>query len=160
MDEILGLETGVNGGFSGSQCFSDEALRFHATAVVGGLIGVATGAALAVSLRGGKEIVVCCVGDAATEQGVFWESINFAALHRLPIAYVCENNEWSVHTHISERQARPIAPRVSAFGVRVCGSIEDAVYAARHTGAPSFAEVRCERLCAHVRDMDDLRHVR
>lgn len=161
LDEILGLETGVNGGFSGSQSFSDPALRFHSTAIVGGLVGVATGTALAVKLRGADELVVCCIGDAATEQGVFWESLNFAVLHELSIVYICENNGLSVHAPLRVRQARPLRERVLAFGAHYCGwEPEDLRLALRmgrlHDG-PVFCEVRCERRCRHVSAMEDLR---
>lgn len=158
LDEILGLESGVNGGFSGSQSFCDPALRFHSTAIVGGLIGVATGAALAAQLRGSDEIVVCCIGDGATEQGVFWEAANFAALHQLPIAFVCENNELSVHAPIRARQAKALAGRVGAFGLQCHGGLhglELVLSQRRHL--PSFSEVPCERACRHVSAMEDLR---
>lgn len=160
LDEILGLETGVNGGFSGSQSFCDPALRFHSTAIVGGLIGVATGTALAVKLAGGSERVVCCIGDAATEQGIFWESLNFAALHRLPILYTVENNGLSVHAPLRMRQAKPLSGRVEAFGLPCWGGVEGLRTALRLDLAyalPGFAEIACERQCAHVSAMEDIR---
>lgn len=140
-DEIHGLETGINRGFSGSQGFSDESLNFHSSAIVGGLIGVATGTAYALKLDGSKAIAVCCFGDAGTEQGVLWESLNWAALHRLPIAYICENNGKSVDALIGERQATPIVPRVASFGIHISGSIQGALQMAR-SGRPSFHEAR------------------
>jgi TPP-dependent pyruvate/acetoin dehydrogenase alpha subunit len=160
LDEILGLPTGVNGGFSGSQSFCDPALRFHSTAIVGGLVGVATGTALGVKLAGGKEIVVCCIGEAATEQGVFWESLNFAALHALPIVYVCENNGLSVHAPVAARQSTPLAGRVRAFGIeyfRHVWGAQGAIEIARRHRVPGFAEVPCKRACNHVSAMEDLR---
>jgi pyruvate dehydrogenase E1 component alpha subunit len=170
LDEILGLETGVNGGYSGSQSFCDPALRFHSTAVVGGLIGVATGTAFALKLEQGTghrslvtghpPLVVCCLGDAATEQGVFWESLNFAALHQLPILYVCENNGLSVHAPIRHRQARPIGDRVWVFGLTcwegVLGLRQALSPAFRHR-LPGYVEVTCKRECRHVSAMEDLR---
>ncbi len=159
-DELMGLEGGLNGGFSGSQSFADPALRFHATAIVGGLIGVATGTALGVSLAFGSEIVVCCIGDAATEQGVFWESINFAALRRLPVLYVCEHNGLSVHAPVRARQATPLAGRVSEFGLAYWFGV-DGLHAALAPAArrflPGFVEVPCTRECRHVSAMEDLR---
>jgi TPP-dependent pyruvate/acetoin dehydrogenase alpha subunit len=126
-DEIMGLPSGINGGFSGSQGFSDEANHFYCSAIVGGLIGVATGTAYALKLNKSDAIVVCCIGDAGVEQGVFWESINFAALHSLPIAYVCENNRMSVDARIEERQAMPIWRRVERFGVSTTFSVREAI---------------------------------
>lgn len=146
-DEIMGLPTGMNGGFAGSQACSDGSINFHSSAIVGGLVGVATGTALAI--KGTGAIVVCCVGDAGTEAGVFWESMNFAALHRLPIAYICENNGMSVDSPIEDRQARGIPVRVSAFGVSVWSSVKGAINCARD-GWPSFYEARVRLECDHI----------
>lgn len=148
-DEIHGLETGINGGFSGSQGFSDEPMNFYCSAIVAGLVGVATGTAYALKMNKSKAIVVCCVGDAGTEQGVFWESLNFAALHELPIAYICENNQKSVDSHLWERQAMPIITRVSAFGLEIAAGTKDAIDIARR-GKPSFHEEHCTLACAHL----------
>lgn len=157
LDEIAGLESGVNHGWAGSQCFSDPSINFHASAVVGGLFGVAVGTALAFKLDRRDAAVVCCFGDGATEQGVFWESVNFAALHRLPIAFICENNDYSVHTRQDERQARPLQPRVEAFGIVCADRVSDAVAIARGNGGASFYEHFCEREANHVGEMPDYR---
>lgn len=148
-DEIMGLESGINQGFSGSQGFSDKALNFHCGAIVGGLIGVATGTAYALNLNVTGAVVVCCFGDAGVERGVFWESINFAALHKLPIAYICENNQKSVDAHISERQLAPILPRVRSFGIECAAGVADAVRIARE-GVPSFYEAHVELKADHL----------
>lgn len=148
-DEIMGLPTGLNGGFSGSQGFSDERNRFYCSAIVGGLVGVATGTAYAMKLDGSDAIVVCCIGDAGAEQGVLWESLNFAALHSLPIAYICENNGKSVDATLAERQATPILPRAQAFGLFVTMSVHNAIRAARH-GEPAFCEVITKLECDHL----------
>ena len=121
-DEICGLPTGINGGLAGSQCFSDPSINFHASSIVGGSIGIACGAALA--LRGSGNVVVCVFGDAATEQGVFWESINFAVLKKLPIVFICENNGFSIDVPQIERQGLiPIAYKVKAFGMETLHSL-------------------------------------
>lgn len=146
-DEIHGLETGLNGGFSGSQGISDESINFHASAIVGGLVGVAAGTAYA--LKGTGAIAVCVVGDGGTEGGVFWESLNFCALYKLPIAFICENNRKSVDAHISERQATPISPRVFAFGVDVRRTVAAAIMSARAC-RPSFYEAKVNLECDHL----------
>lgn len=148
-DEIHGYPTGINNGFAGSQGFSDSSCRFYCSAIVGGLIGVAVGAAMAVQKSGSDGIVVCCIGDAGTEQGVFWESINFAALYALPVAFICENNRKSVDADISERQATPITPRVKAFGLSIGLDAESAFRFAR-SGKPAFYEHRCALECDHL----------
>lgn len=148
-DEIMGLETGMNGGFAGSQGCSDASINFHASAIVGGLVGVAAGTAYALKMDKSSAIVVCCVGDGGTEAGVFWESMNFAALHRLPIAYICENNGMSVDSPIAERQARGISVRVAAFGVEVKSSVARAIAGAR-AGYPTFYEAKVKLECSHI----------
>lgn len=148
-DEIMGLESGLNGGFAGSQGISDASINFHASAIVGGLVGVATGTAYALKLDGSKAIAVCVVGDGGTEAGVFWESLNFAALHKLPIAYICVNNGMSVDSPIEERQATPLIPRAAAFGLRISSNVQGALQMAR-SGRPSFHEAKVKLEGQHI----------
>jgi pyruvate dehydrogenase E1 component alpha subunit len=148
-DEIRGLESGVNGGFSGSQEFSDPKVNFHATSILGGLVGAATGTALALKLDKSDAIVVCCFGDAVAEQGVLWESLNFAALKRLPIAYICVNNHIADASPIADRQATPIAPRAHACGVNLRWNVMESLICARE-GNPSFFEIDVIRQCPHL----------
>ena len=161
LDEIEGKPSGVNGGYSGSQSFCDPAMQFHSTAIIGGLVGVAAGTALSVKLRGGSEFVVCCIGDSATEQGIFWESLNFASLHRLPLLYVVENNGLSVHAPIHLRQATRLEPRVRAFGATHMVGVHGLVWMLGSRDGvsllPAVVEVACVRACAHVSAMEDLR---
>lgn len=146
-DEIHGLPEGLNGGFSGSQGISDKSINFHASAIVGGLVGVATGTAYA--LKGSNAISICVLGDGGTEAGVFWESLNFAALHKLPICFICENNGMSVDAHLSERQATPLGPRVQAFGVDVKRHMASAIMSAR-CNRPSFYEAKVNLEGHHI----------
>lgn len=148
-DEIMGLESGVNGGFSGSQAISDASINFHSSAIVGGLVGAAVGAAYALKMDGSQSMVVCCTGDGGTEAGVFWESLNFAALHHLPIAFIVENNGKSVDALLSERQATPLSPRARAFGVLPCDRIVRAMTLAR-MGHPTFHEAVVTLNCDHI----------
>lgn len=148
-DEIMGLPTGVNGGFGGSQGFSDPDVNFHCSAIVGGLIGVATGAAYALKMNRKDALVVCAMGDGGTESGVFWESLNWAALNQLPILYVCENNGMSVDARIEERQATPLTPRVRSFGIMCPGNLERAIMHAR-SYVPSFYEAQVKLTCDHI----------
>ena len=158
LDEILGLESGVNQGFAGSQCFSDPSINFHSTAMVGGLIGVAVGTALALKP---PAVSVCCIGDGATEQGVFWESLNFSALKKLPIVFICEDNGYSVHAGIEDRQAGKIPDKVFAFGLPVysgASQLWKAFAQARNRHGPTFVYHQCVRECNHVGNMPDFRH--
>lgn len=146
-DEIMGLPSGVNGGFSGSQAVSDPSINFHSSAIVGGLVGVATGCAHA--LKGTGAVAICIVGDAGTEAGIYWESLNFAALHCLPIAYIVENNGMSVDSPIADRQAMPLITRAKAFGLQCAESITEAIDLARN-GEPSFFEAKVKLECHHI----------
>jgi len=149
-DEIMGLESGLNAGFAGSQAIVDPSINFHSSAILGGLIGVATGTAYALKLDKTNAISICCIGDAGTEQGVFWESLNFSALHSLPVVYVCENNGKSVDALIEERQAAPISSRVEAFGITVFNDVQKAIAFTRAQRKPSFCEVKVQLECAHI----------
>lgn len=149
-DEIMGLESGLNGGFAGSQGISDPKINFHASAILGGLIGVAAGTAYSLKLDNSKAISICCIGDAGTEQGVFWESLNFAALYDLPLLYICENNGKSVDALITERQATEITPRVAAFGLKTFDNVINAVGYIRANKKPAFCEVKVTLECAHL----------
>jgi pyruvate dehydrogenase E1 component alpha subunit len=159
LDEIEGKETGINGGFSGSQSFCDVSLNFHSTAIVGGLLAPAVGTALALKMQHSDAIVVSCLGDGATEQGVFWEALNFASLHSLPIVWVCESNGLSVHAPIRARQCSPIIDRVRSFRVDCFNGIDGlkTVLRKRIPALPAFVKVPCERQCAHVSAMEDCR---
>jgi TPP-dependent pyruvate/acetoin dehydrogenase alpha subunit len=91
--EILGREDGLNHGHAGTLHMSEPDLGFISTsAIVGGSISLATGAAFALKQQGGDAVAVGLFGDGALEEGVSYESLNFAALYSLPAVYVCENN--------------------------------------------------------------------
>jgi TPP-dependent pyruvate/acetoin dehydrogenase alpha subunit len=116
--ELYGKATGCTAGKGGSMhLISPEAGMMGASAVVGTTIANAIGYAYALKHRGSQALVASFFGDGATEEGVFWESLNFAALKRLPILFVCENNRYAIHTHQSRRQASPICDRARAIGV-------------------------------------------
>ena len=104
--ELHGKETGCAKGLGGSMHLIDlKAGVYAAVPIVGSTIPIGTGIAWANKLKQKKDIVVAFFGDGATEEGVFFESLDFASLHSLPILFVCENNEYSVYSHISKRQS-------------------------------------------------------
>ncbi len=88
-----------------------------ANAIVGGSAGIATGAALSAKRLGTGQVAVCFFGEGALGQGVLYEVMNLAALWKLPVIYVCENNLYTEYTHYSETTAGDILARGSAFGV-------------------------------------------
>jgi len=118
--EQFGRSTGCAKGKGGSMHLADIAHGvMGASAVVGTTIPNAVGYAYALKLQRKKAIVVSFFGDGATDEGVFHESLNFAALKNVPLIFVCENNSYAIHTHISRRQSRPdsLVQRVSTYGI-------------------------------------------
>lgn len=102
--ELHGKVGGCMDGRGGSMHLMDKSVNVMSIPIVASAIPLAVGAALAKKMDGNGNIVVCFFGDAAVEEGVFHESMNFASLMQLPIIFVCENNQYSVDTHISKRQ--------------------------------------------------------
>lgn len=103
--EIYGKSTGCCGGRGGSMHLMDTAVGMYgSTPIVGGSIPVGVGIAFAAWLKGEKTITVVFLGEGATEEGVFAESLNFAALKKLPVLFVCENNLYSVYSPLAVRQ--------------------------------------------------------
>lgn len=117
--EIYGKKTGCSKGKGGSQHLVDISAGFLAsTAIVSGTIPVAVGAAFGSKIQNKGNISVAFFGDAAVEEGTTYESINFAALHKLPILFACENNLYATYSHISERQpSRQIYSMVKGHGI-------------------------------------------
>lgn len=119
--ELYGKETGCAKGLGGSMHLIDlKAGVTAAVPIVGSTIPIGTGIAWANKLKKNNQLVVVFFGDGATEEGVFFESLDFAALHNLPILFVCENNEYSVYSHISKRQSakRSITKIGKSFGIK------------------------------------------
>jgi len=123
--ELMGRITGVSKGKAGSMHLAAPNHGvMGASAVVASTISHAVGAALAAGIRGQKgRVFVTVFGDGATEQGVFFESLNFAALHKLPVLFLCEDNSLAVHTSIADRQAFSLELVAQAFGVLDCHGV-------------------------------------
>jgi TPP-dependent pyruvate/acetoin dehydrogenase alpha subunit len=132
--ELLGKEAGYCRGKGGSMHIADPATgNLGANAIVGGSVGIATGAAFSSKALKTGQIAVCFFGEGALGQGVLYECMNLAQLWKLPVIYVCENNLYTEYTHFSETTAGEIPARASAFGMRaetVDGQDVRAVFAA------------------------------
>jgi len=116
--ELLGKEEGYCRGKGGSMHIADqENGNLGANAIVGGSMGIATGAALTAKLAGTGDVAVCFFGDGATAQGLWYEVMNMAALWHLPVIYACENNGYSEYTKTSEIAAGSLTARAEAFGI-------------------------------------------
>jgi acetoin:2,6-dichlorophenolindophenol oxidoreductase subunit alpha len=131
--ELLGKEAGYCKGKGGSMHIADPATgNLGANAIVAGSTGIATGAAFSAQRLGTGQVAVCFFGDGALGQGILYEVMNMAALWKLPVIYVCENNFYGEYTHFSETTAGDILARGAAFGMpaeQVDGQDVRAVYA-------------------------------
>lgn len=169
MAEIFCRETGCSKGRGGSMHISSPAHGLPgSSAIVAGTISLAAGAALAFSLERSEKVSVVFFGDGATNEGVFYESLNFAALHHLPVIFVCENNLYSTHMPISSCLAETdISKKAMAMGVpaiRINGNDMLEVYsaskhlveAAKRGDGPFFIECMTYRLRGHVGPNDDI----
>ena len=119
--ELYGKETGCCRGIGGSMHLIDLSVNFlGSSAIVGNIIPVGAGAAYSSKLRGSNAWSFICLGDGAIEEGVFYETANFAVLKNLNVVFFCENNDFSVYTHIVERQPaeRKIHEMAGALGLR------------------------------------------
>lgn len=106
MAELFGKKTGCSGGMGGSMHLFDRERRFMGGyAIVGETFPVATGIGYAIALRDLPEAVICFFGDGAVNQGAFHESLNMAALWKLPVLFVCENNHYQIGTEIHRHSA-------------------------------------------------------
>ena len=116
--ELLGKEAGYCRGKGGSMHIADQSNgNLGANAIVGGSMGIATGAALSHKMLGDGKVAVCFFGDGATAQGLWYEVMNMAALWKLPVIYACENNGYSEYTKTEEIAAGSITARAEAFGI-------------------------------------------
>lgn len=166
MAELYGRKDGLCGGFGGSMHLADPARHFPGTSgIIGAAIAHGTGAALTAQVKGTGQVVYCFFGDGAAKQGAFYESLNLAAVWKLPIVYVLENNEYQAYTHISLEDANyiagdPLSQKAKAFsipGVTVDGTDPLAVYdvvataveRARGGEGPSLIESKFYRFSAH-----------
>jgi TPP-dependent pyruvate/acetoin dehydrogenase alpha subunit len=131
--EILGRADGYCRGKGGSMHIADVSLGvLGADGIVGGGIPIAVGASLGTRRRGIDAVVFCFFGDGASNQGSFHESINLAAVLRLPVVFICENNLWALSTAFAETTAgADVSKRAAAYGIpgeRVDGNDIEAVF--------------------------------
>jgi pyruvate dehydrogenase E1 component alpha subunit len=142
--ELYGRETGCSRGRGGSMHLNDPSVGFAGAApILGETIAVAVGAGWAIARSGAPHVSVCFFGDGATEEGVFHESLNFAALHRIPTLFVCENNGYSITSPLHARQPvdTTIWQRALGYGVAARHVDGNDVFAVREAAAEAV------RLC-------------
>lgn len=169
MAELFGKSTGCSRGRGGSMHLLAEEVGILGTVpLVAATIPIAVGSALASKLRKDLRVSVSFFGDGATEEGHFHEAINLAALHQLPVIFVCENNLYASHLHISERRAKDnIFEMVGAYGLPalaldgndvaiVYSAAVNAIQCARNGGGPTLLECRTYRWRGHVGTATDI----
>jgi len=162
--ELYGRASGCSAGRGGSVHLTAREVGFIvSSAILGETVAVATGSALAFKMDGERRVAVSFFGEAACEEGVFYESINYAAVHALPILYVCENNLYSTESPLWVRQpaGTDLCERARAFKIvaeRIDGNDVLAVHeatarwleAVRAGGGPVFLECMTYRWLEHV----------
>ena len=166
--EIYGKETGANSGIAGSQDISYPKNNFYSGAILAGAVSIAIGTAMALQMnKKNNRIVVAGFGEAAADEGVFWESINYAGLKKLPIIFVCENNNYSVFSPQSKRLGGVgISERAKIFGVNsksifgnnislVHSELKKAILNARKNKGPFLLEAFTYRYNGHVGPLSD-----
>jgi len=166
--ELYGKVTGGAKGKAGSMHLTAPEVGFMgSSAVVASTIPHAVGAALAARSRGTDQVIVTVFGDGATEEGCYHESLNFAALHALPVIFVCENNGLAVHSHRHSRHAYAIADHAASYGLdvtrcpegwdfeRVADTVGALVTQTRDRRTPAFVEIETYRYKEHVGPGDD-----
>jgi len=162
MAELYGRAAGVSKGKGGSMHMFDAERRFMGGyGIVGGHLPLAVGIGFAIQYRESDEVVVCLFGDGATNQGVFHEAMNMAALYRVPVVFVCENNGYGIGTAVSRASAvTELYKKSCAYetpGVKVDGmdvlavyeTVRQAVQRAREGGGPSYVEAVTYRFRGH-----------
>lgn len=162
MAELFGRRDGCCGGRGGSMHLLDPGAGMNlSTPIVGGSIPVAVGFGLSIKLKNERRVSVAFFGDGGVEEGVFWESLNFASVHKLPVIFVCENNLYATHAHILKRQPSvDIARRIASFNIcirMVDGNDALTVFSVanrlvrmiRKENQPAFIEAKTYRLKEH-----------
>ena len=161
--EIYGKETGCSHGKGGSMHLIDQEVGFMgSTAIVGGTIPIGVGLGLSVQLKNTDQVSCIFLGDGSVECGVFYESVNFAVLRKLPVLFLCENNLYSVYSPLQVRQpkGREIYKMVEGLGMSsqhgdgndielVYEMIRKSVDQIRDGGGPQFLEFETYRWREH-----------
>jgi acetoin:2,6-dichlorophenolindophenol oxidoreductase subunit alpha len=162
--EIMGKEAGVCGGIGGSQHIC--APGFKSNGVQGGIVPAAAGIALANQLDGSSRVSVVFIGDGTLGEGMVYETMNMAALWRLPLLVVCEDNRWAQSTPVGVNLAGSMPGRFEAFGIPVreiestdvmelSKAAREEIGAARAGDGPRVLLIHTYRLCHHSKSDDE-----
>lgn len=148
MAEIYGRRTGCSAGKGGSMHLVDTSVGFvGSTAIVGNTVPVGVGLGLSIQLKGTDQVSCVFLGDAVVEEGVFFESVNFAVLRKLPVLFVCENNLYSVYSPLGVRQpaGRAIHQMVAGLGIETHSDDGNDVVTVHQRVSEAVATIRREQ---------------
>lgn len=162
MAELFGRIDGLCKGKGGSMHFFDKQRRFlGGTGIVGGQLPIGTGVGFAINYQGGDQVCLCFFGDGSVAQGVFHESLNMAALWKLPVIYICENNLYAMGTALARTQSvTDLYKKAEGYGIpgeqvdgmdvlAVREAVGKAVERARREKTPTLIETRTYRFRGH-----------
>lgn len=162
MAELFGKATGCCRGLGGSLHIVDTASgNYGANGIMGASLPIAAGIALSLKKEKSKKVIAAFFGDASANNGAFHEALNMAALWKLPVIFVCENNQYGMSTHISRHNSTgSVAGRASAYGIpgikadgndvpAVMEAVSEAAETARSGGGPSLLELETYRWLGH-----------
>ncbi|KUO43313.1 MAG: hypothetical protein APU95_06345 [Hadesarchaea archaeon YNP_N21] len=157
--ELMGKKTGCCHGMGGSMHVGDLSVgAFFGNAIVGQNMPIANGVAFALKREGGDRVVACFFGDGASNTGAFHEALNLASLWKLPVIFVCENNQYAISTHVSRSTSvRDISARAAAYGmegisvdgmnvIEVHAAAKKAVDRARKEKLPTLLECKTYKI--------------
>jgi TPP-dependent pyruvate/acetoin dehydrogenase alpha subunit len=165
--EIYGRETGANGGRAGSQDISHPPSNFYSGAILAGAVSIAVGAAFGFRFKKSTQIAFSGFGEGATDEGAFWEAMNYSGKQRLPVLFVIENNRYATFSDQLKRQAEDnICERVRPFGVRATKifgndaplayrTLQGEIDRLRQGDGPALVEAYTYRWNSHVGPEDD-----
>ncbi|MHB8164942.1 MAG: thiamine pyrophosphate-dependent dehydrogenase E1 component subunit alpha, partial [Methanoregula sp.] len=166
--ELFGKVTGCCQGKGGSMHLAAPEVGLMGTsAVVAATIPQAVGSALATKYLKKNQVIVTIFGDGAMDQGVYHESLNFAALHKLPIIFICENNGLAVHSSIESRHSFSMLDHVRSYGIpaihipegydfeKIHNIVSEVVAHVRENRGPYFIEINTYRYKEHVGVAED-----
>jgi pyruvate dehydrogenase E1 component alpha subunit len=162
MAELFGKSTGCSKGKGGSMhMWSNELGLYGGNAIVAAQMPIAAGVALAAQYQGQDSVTACFFGDGAVDEGAFHESLNLASIWKLPVVYICENNQYSMGMAVEKAWAvDSLLPRAAAYNIpgeqvdgmdviSVYESVQPAVERARHGQGPSLLEIKTYRFRGH-----------
>lgn len=167
ISEFYGTKNGSNFGLAGSQELSYSKTNFYSGTILSGMFSIALGTSFAQKLKKKKDITMTIIGDGGMEEGIVYETLNLASLHSLPIIFICENNNFSVHTNIKDRTtSKNFKDKVESFDIEyvriadyhikfIFEIVKKAFLKTRKKTRPIFLEIDTMRTCGHVGPEND-----